>query len=359
MIFEGSNKIKNVNVELKFNGSKAYEYIDDQLEIGYRIPGTSDSKECVLYFISRFMEIDSNFTYILQEFRIHSTNCQNLLFKLNEDKENIIILGAHYDSRAKATKDSENKDEPVPGANDAASGCAVLIELAEILYKQKSDLDCQVWFVFFDAEDQGKDEGGYGIKDWDWCEGSKEFVDDIDNFYDSDEEDFDCMILLDMVGGKDLQFINEEYSTSSLLDELFEVGRQLGYFNEFPLFPTSSSVVDDHLAFIEEMPTADLIINFWNNPNWPYHHTRKDSLSHISRKSLKITGRTIEQFIYNNYLDDLNKNYQGNYPWEEDTNYPNAMLISIFISIAAISIIIPVTYFIVRKPRLKKNLGNA
>ncbi len=349
LIYIDSNKTKNVMVDLKFNGAKSYEYVEDQLDIGYRIPGTSDSNKCVNYFISKFLEIDNNFSYIIQEFKIHSKNCQNVLFKLNEHENNIIILGAHYDSRAKATKDSVDKDEPVPGANDGASGCAVLIELANILHKQKDDLDCQIWFVFFDAEDQGKDEGGYGIEEWDWCEGSKEFVDDIETFYDHKEEDFECMILLDMVGGEDLQFINEQYSTSSLLEELFEIGRQLGYINEFPLFPITTSVIDDHLAFIEHMPTADLIINFFDNPNWPYHHTQEDDLSHISKKSLEITGKTIEQFIYNNYLDDLNKNYQGNHPWEEDTNFLNAELLIIIISFAALIVIFPLTYFIWRK----------
>lgn len=357
-LFLFSNKIQNIEVDLEFDETNAYNYIEDQLDIGFRIPGTSNSNKCASYFISKFRDIDYDFTYIIHDFEVHSTNCQNILFKLNEDRGEIVILGAHYDSRAKATKDSVDPEEPVPGANDGASGCAVLIELAEKLYQRKENLDCQIWFVFFDAEDQGKDEGGYGIKDWDWCEGSREFVDDIDNFYDSKEEDFDCMILLDMVGSKDLQFINEQYSTSSLLEELFEIGRQLGYINEFPLFPLTSSVIDDHLAFIEEMPIADLIINFWNNPNWPYHHTKEDNLSHISKRSLEITGKTIEQFIYNNYLDDLNDNYQGNYPWDKDTNFPNTELINIYFSLGAISIIFPLIYLIKRKQLLKKNLCN-
>ena len=344
-LFLFSNKIQNIHVNLEFDDNNAYSYVEDQLDIGFRIPGTSDSNKCASYFISEFKDIDYNFKYIVHDFEVHSTKCQNILFKLNEDREDIVILGAHYDSRAKATKDSEDSEEPVPGANDGASGCAVLIELAEVLYKRKDDLECQIWFVFFDAEDQGKDEGGYGIKDWDWCEGSKEFVDDIESFHNSEEEDFDCMILLDMIGGENLQFINEQYSTSSLLDEIFEVGRQLGYINEFPIFPLSSAVVDDHLAFNEEMPTADLIINFWNNPGWPHHHTRKDNLSHISKKSLEITGRTIEQFIYNNYLDNLNENYKGNHAWKDDTNIPNTELIGSFISLAAISVIITLIYY--------------
>ena len=311
-----SHQIRNLDIELKFNEKNAYNSVKDQLYIGNRIPGTEESKETVLYFIRRFKEIDPNITYFIHDFKVESTDCKNVLFKINEKKENIVILGAHYDSRAEATKDSEKPKKPVPGANDGASGCAVLIELAEILYQEKDILSCQLWFVFFDAEDQGKDEGGYGMDGWDWCEGSNEFVDDIDNFYDSDDEDFDCMILLDMVGGDGLQFIKEQYSTSSLIDELFEIGRQLGYTDEFPLFPQYSSVIDDHVAFLEEnIPSADLIINFWDNPNWPYHHTTDDNLDHISKKSLKVTGRTIEQFIYNNYLDKSRRIYNGNKPW--------------------------------------------
>jgi glutaminyl-peptide cyclotransferase len=184
-----NNKFQNINIKLEFNENNAYNYIEDQVDIGFRIPGTSDSNKCASYFISKFKEINSDIAYIIHDFEVHSTNCQNMLFKFNEDKENIVIFGAHYDSRAKSTKDSESPDDPVPGANDGASGSAVLIELANVLYKEKENLNCQFWFVFFDAEDQGKDEGGYGIKDWDWCEGSKEFVGVIDLFYNPDKED--------------------------------------------------------------------------------------------------------------------------------------------------------------------------
>ena len=344
-----SNQIRNLDIELKFDEKNAYNNIKDQIYIGNRIPGTEESHETVFYFIQRFKEIDPNITYLIHDFKVDSTDCKNVLFKINEKEEKIVIIGAHYDSRAKATKDSEKSKEPVPGANDGASGCAVLIELANVLYQERDILSCQLWFVFFDAEDQGKDEGGYGMDGWDWCEGSNEFVDDIDEFYDSDDEDFDCMILLDMVGGDNLQFIKEQYSTSSLIDELFEIGRQLGYTDEFPLFPQYSSVIDDHVAFLEEnIPSADLIINFWDNPNWPYHHTTDDDLDHISKKSLKVTGRTIEQFIYNNYLDKSRKIYNGNKPWEIDL--PNTeIIVLIGVILAGIGGLIVFIHFYRRK----------
>ncbi|MFX1329438.1 MAG: M28 family peptidase [Promethearchaeota archaeon] len=290
-----------------------------------------------------------NFTVLLIE-------CQNVLFKLNEHKPNIVILGAHYDSRAKATKDPTyaNRNNPVPGANDAASGSAVLIELARVLYNQKENLSCQIWFLFFDAEDQGKDNA-YGIDGWDWCEGSQLFVNEINNFYNSETENFDCMILLDMVGGINLQFINEQYSTSSLLDELFAIGRHLGYTSQFPSDAERRSVLDDHNSFVNEgIPSADLIINFWNNPNWPFHHTTQDNISYISDISLEITGKTVEQFIYNNYFEDPGNLYEGYYPWVKDINVPSIELLIIIITIIVIVAIAIILFISLKKPLEEK-----
>jgi hypothetical protein len=335
--------IQNVEVDLTFNGDNAYQYVQDQLDIGFRIPGTQERVNCANYFITKFLEIDSNFSYIEHNFTIHLTDCQNILFKLNEQHENIIILGAHYDSRAKATRDPipSNRNSPVPGANDGASGSAVLIELANAFYQKRDELSAQIWFLFFDAEDQGYDND-YGIDGWSWVEGSIRFVNEIDNFYDPISETFECMILLDMVGGINLQFIDEGFSTSSLLDEIFAVGRGLGYTAQFPSNPTTGSILDDHKAFVDiGIPSADLIINFWNNPNWAYHHTVQDDLTNVDNSSLEITGRTIEQFIYNNYLEPLNQYYEGNYPWTVDIDKPQLdILVYIIITIGAISIVI-------------------
>ena len=355
--FSKSNlKVQNINVELHFNGDNAYIYLEDQLNIGFRIPGTQERVDCANYFISKFKEIDSNFTYFLHNFTTHSTECQNVLFKLNEKNSDIIILGAHYDTRAKATKDLINTSAPVPGANDGASGSAVLIELAKVLYTRRENLSSQIWFLFFDAEDQGYDEGGPGITGWDWVEGSTNFVNSIDNFYDSQNEEFDAMILLDMVGGTNLRFIDEGLSTSSLLDELFAIGRSLGFTSQFPLNPISRSIIDDHRAFINMgIPSADLIINFWDNPNWPFHHTTQDNISHIDKTSLEITGKTVEQFLYNNYFNSTTEIYKGKYPWVEDIDKAFLETVMFFIIVVAIvSIIILSVKIVKQKPSNNK-----
>ncbi|MHA1932011.1 MAG: M28 family peptidase [Promethearchaeota archaeon] len=346
--------IQNIDIDLKFKGDDAFVYLEDQLNLGYRIPGTQAREDCANYFISKFKEIDSNFTYVLHNFTIHSTNCQNVLFKLNENQSNIVILGAHYDSRAKATKDSTNTSAPVPGANDGASGSAVLIELAKAFYDVRVNLSCQIWFLFFDAEDQGYDVGP-GIVGWDWIEGSKKFVNDIENFYDSQIEEFKAMILLDMVGGKNLRFINEEYSTSSLLDELFAIGRELGYRTQFPSNPTSGGITDDHVPFRNiGIPSADLIINFWNDPNGLFHHTTEDNINNTDESSLEVTGRTVEQFIYNNYFNTTNETYKGNYPWLVDIDRTFVETVMFLIIITAIGAIVIITVKIVKKKPLSK-----
>ena len=346
ILFVFTEELQNVDVNLDFNADNAYNHVVNQTNKGYRIPGTNESRNCTSYFVSEFQGIEISVNYTLHNYTIHSTSCQNALFKLNEDNENIVILGAHYDSRARATKDPtfSNRNLPIQGANDGASGCAVLLELARVFYQIKDNLSCQIWFVFFDAEDQGSDSGGYGMDGWDWCEGSQKFVSEIDAFYNFSIERIQCMLLLDMVGGVNLQFISERYSTSSLLDELFDIGRQLGYTTEFPVYRTSKAILDDHVPFINAgIPSADLIINFWNNPSWPYHHTIKDDMSSISQHSLEVTGKTIEQFIYNNYFNSSSNLYQGNVPWIFDINPLDpeiTLLIGILCGIVGVSVFI-------------------
>jgi len=340
------NEITNINIELQFDGDTAYSYVADQININtthYRIPGTQGREDCAQYFITKFQQIDPTINFTLHNFTVQSIGCQNVLFKMNENYSNIAILGTHYDSRAKATKDSTNPGSPVPGANDGASGSAVLIELARVLYEKRHNLSVQIWFLFFDAEDQGYDNG-IGLSGWDWCEGSSKFVQDIENFHNSSTESFDAMILLDMVGGDNLRFITETYSTSSLLDELFETGRQLGYKGAFPSNPTVRRIFDDHVAFVNYgIPSADLIIKFWDAPiEWSYHHTTGDDLSHISNQSLEITGKTIEQFIYNNYYEGPNP-FQGSYPWSTDVDLLDSelfILVIVIVPIVGIAVVV-------------------
>ena len=114
---------------------------------------------------------------------------------------------------------------------------------------------------------------------------------------------------------------------------MFAVGRALGYTSQFPSNPESNRITDDHRAFINiGIPSADLIINFWDNPNWNFHHTVSDNITYIDSDNLQVTGRTVEQFIYNNYLNIPSNQYNGNYPWSEDIDKQSVEIIMFLIS---------------------------
>ncbi|MCG3223033.1 MAG: Zn-dependent exopeptidase M28, partial [Candidatus Heimdallarchaeota archaeon] len=243
--------------------------------------------------------------------------CQNILGKLNTNEEKIVILGAHWDSRNVSEKDYIDRNLPIPGANDGASGVAVLIELARSLSFYTANLTCQVWFLFIDAEDQGYTNGMYGIQDWGYVEGSPIFVENIENFYDPSEEILECFILLDMVGGTNLTFIKESRSDDNLHEGIFTEGRLLGYNESFPVTPKTMSINDDHIPFTElDIPVVDLIIDFLYG-DWTHHHTHLDDLSNIDPESLKITGRTVESFLKTYYSIDSNQTWI-----ESDSGFP-------------------------------------
>jgi len=161
------------------------------------------------------------------------------------------------------------------------------------------------------------------------------------------------MVLLDMVGGAGLKFIDEQYSTSSLLDELFTTGQELGFTDEFPAFPEVASITDDHRAFVDiGIPSADLIINFWNNPSWSHHHKTTDDITSISRDSLEATGETMEQFIYNIWHKD--STHTSNYPWDVDISSLSPELIIFLIGVVVVVSLSLTAIYFTRRNAIKK-----
>ncbi len=331
----------SVHFPIEFNKTKAYEDVRKQLEFGYRVPGTVEHNACADWIRDELdpvtdAVITHNFTLPgPSETQIH---CQNILGKLNTNNSNIIIIAAHWDSRAIAEKDSVNTTQPIPGANDGGSGVAVALELARVFYKNRESFESQIWFLFFDAEDQGSG----GIEGWGWAEGASAFRDEINQFYDNMTEQFSFLILLDMVGGHDLKFMDERYSNNELQEAVFQEGRDLGYYNAFPKNPYASWITDDHLPFRNLMPTLDLIINFISG-EWDHHHTHQDNLENIDDESLLITGSTLESFMYTHH---------GQATWN-----PNSTKWIIIGSVGGVALIGAATFFIILKIKRKRNMG--
>ena len=201
---------------------------------------------------------------------------RNIVAKRSEASPQI-ILGAHYDTRIYADYDPnpENVLKPVPGANDGASGVAVLLELARTLPEDTAE----VWLVFFDAEDNGSIEG------WDWILGSREFV--ANNSIQPE-----AAIIVDMIGDADLNIYKEMNSNPELTDSIWAVAKALGYESKF-IPEYKHSMLDDHTPFVQAgIPAVD-IIDF----DYPHWHTTRDTLDKVSALSLERVGRVLEVFL--------------------------------------------------------------
>jgi Zn-dependent M28 family amino/carboxypeptidase len=190
----------------------------------------------------------------------------------------LIIIGAHYDSRFIADQDPDPnlRSQAVVGANDGASGVAVLLELARTL---PDNLPFRLWLVFFDAEDNG------GIEGWDWIMGSRAFVASL-------KEKPDAAVIIDMIGDANLNIPIEQNSNPALVEEIWQVAKNLGYENIF-LNQPGYSMIDDHTPFLEAGIPAIDIIDF----DYPYWHTTQDTPDKVSADSLEIIGKTLSAWL--------------------------------------------------------------
>jgi Zn-dependent M28 family amino/carboxypeptidase len=194
-----------------------------------------------------------------------------------------VLFGAHWDSRAHADEetDEELRKLPVPGANDGASGVAVLLEIASQLKERPPAIGVDL--VFFDGEDQGVHGDARS-----WALGSQRFVKDYPQYRPA------FVVILDMVGREGTRIPREGNSmiaSAPLVDRIWELGR----LSECAVLvdSTSSPVFDDHVPFLEAgIPAVDLID--LADPLW---HTTKDLPDHCSAQSLGEVGRLVQEII--------------------------------------------------------------
>ena len=273
----GVNDNKTIQVPeiQEFNPQNAYNLIQEQLNYGPRTPGSLGHKK------TQFMIQDKLTKYgWLTDIQMGEWNgypVENIIGR-REGNGPWIILGAHYDTRIYADQDPERsrRIEPVPGANDGASGVAVLLEIARIMPK---DFPGRIYLIFFDAEDNG------GIENRDWIMGSRFFVSKLN-------EKPVKMILLDMIADQELEIYFEKNSDEDLREEIWEVASQLGYGDSFIKVP-KYRIIDDHVPFIQMgIPSVD-IIDF----DYPYWHTTSDTIDKISIRSLEIVGTTLYTWL--------------------------------------------------------------
>ncbi len=262
---------RSTQPQVKFEGERAYQDILAQVDLGPRSPG-SPGHSAVMEYIEAEL-ISAGWTVERQPFERLGHAGTNILAKRGTGRP-WIILGAHFDTRQVADQDLEstNQTDPVMGANDGASGVAVLLELSRALPVKN---DRQIWLVFFDLEDQGDIDG------WDWILGSRAFVDSL-------TEVPNAAVIVDMIGDSDLTIYQERNSDVDLTAQIWGAADQLGYGKKIIAQP-KFSMLDDHTPFLERgIPAVDMI-----DFDYPYWHTTADTADKVSAQSLQIVGETL------------------------------------------------------------------
>ena len=265
--------IHNIPPSVRFNGQRAYQDVLAQVAYGARTAGSQAHAETIAYIQEELQK--AGWHSDVQETQWQGFAVQNIIASRTSEVPEI-ILGAHYDSRRLADRDpGPGSSGPVPGANDGASGVAVLLELARTLPADS----VPTWLVFFDAEDDGDLDGR------EWIMGSRAFVAAL-KFHPR------AVIIVDMIGDADLNLYIERNSDAALSTEIWAQAAKLGYKQQF-IQKAKYSMLDDHTPFLEVgIPAVD-IIDF----DYPYWHTAADTPDKVSAQSLQIVGETLRTWI--------------------------------------------------------------
>lgn len=260
-----------------FDGDLAYKHVLSQMEIGPRHPGSAGAQRTADYIVRELRRL--GWEVQEQRFEYRGVALRNVVAVRGQGPA--VLFGAHYDTRPRADRDPDpnRRSEPVPGANDGASGVAVLLELARVL--ARIDLDVEVRLAFFDGEDSGEIQG------WSWCVGSTYMARNLP------PEDYpQYVVVVDMIGDADQQVFWEHNSDQSLQEEIWDLADELGYGDVFS--PTWRYVIlDDHMPFIKQGLRAVDLIDF----DYPYWHTVDDTSDKVSPESLERVGRILEEVV--------------------------------------------------------------
>ena len=282
------------NAVPNFDKGNAFRYLVEQCEFGPRNPGSNGYKQCLDYLqktLSGFAD-----TILLQSFVLDdlvnekSYDLTNIIARFKVGAPQQLLIGAHWDTRPWADEDpdTEKRNNPIIGANDGASGVAVILELARILNASPPPIG--ITLVLFDGEDMGRSGTPKS-----YAQGSLAFAKDLPI------EKPDEAIILDMIGDAELHIPIERYSyqqNRQLVKKLWGLAKVLS----LDAFESriEYSIYDDHVPLWAEakIPAVDIIDFNYPNSYTNYWHTTQDLPEHCSAESLGQVGTLLVHYIY-------------------------------------------------------------
>jgi glutaminyl-peptide cyclotransferase len=265
------------------DGQLAYSHVENLVAFGPRPPGSPAIAKSQAYITEVLKKLNLQVEH--QDFLANTPNgpvsMKNIVGKARQSGKSVVILASHYDTRVMT-------NAAFVGANDGGSSTGLLLELARVLSQRRNDFT--VWFVFFDGEEaQGE------WSETDSLYGSRYFVEKLKA--DGQARAIKAMVLMDMVGDRDLKLENDSSSTPWLMELVRRSAVELGYSKY--LAGSQKAMVDDHVPFIRAGIAAVDLIDYhygFNNSLW---HTPNDTVDKISPRSLKIVGDIVVRAIEN------------------------------------------------------------
>ena len=308
---EETEEVAKVNpVGPSFNADSAYAFTKAQCDFGPRDMNSRGHDLCGEWIVSKFKEYGCKVTTqtaTLAGYDGTKLRSRNIMASINPEATTRILLCAHWDSRPWADNDpdSANWRKPILAANDAASGVAVMLELARIIGKSKDEKafnkQLGIDFVCFDAEDWGTPQWADVADNADsWALGAQYWSKNLPQGYEARYG-----ILLDMVGGVGAKFYREGMSMQyapEIVKKVWRAAREVGFGSYFPK-EDGGMITDDHVPVNQfaKIPTIDIIPYYADcqqssfGPTW---HTLADNMENIDKNTLKAVGQTLVQVIY-------------------------------------------------------------
>ena len=260
------------------------DHVRKQLDFGPRPPGSPELEKTRAYIVSELKSY--GLTVSLDEFTAATPQGEkkmaNIVGEIPGETKTMILLASHYDTKY-------YKDMRFVGANDPATSVATLLEMGRVLGSVKEKPKVTYRLVFFDGEESF-------CENWSDCKNK----DGPDNTYGSrryvsllkernELVNTAALILLDMMGYKNLQLGRDTSSTPWMLDLIWQTGRELGHDKIF-LDREEGVGGDDHEPFLREGIDAVDIIQLNTYPHW---HKADDTIDKVSAQSMKIVGETV------------------------------------------------------------------
>jgi glutaminyl-peptide cyclotransferase len=247
-----------------FDAPAAMRLVDEQLSLGPRPAGSRASRRLAARLRSRLPE---------GRFEAVPGGLRNVVGRTpGREPRRRVVVGAHYDT----------KDLPgFVGANDGASGTAVVVQLARTV-KPRS-LGPTIEWILFDGEEspRGTPDGAFERRG---LRGSRAAA--------RSRTDAEAMVLLDFVGDRDLSLPRENLSDAVLWSRLRAAAERAGVSSHFPA-AVRPPIADDHLPFLRSgVPAIDLI-----DFDFACFHRRCDNRSAISEASLDVAGEAVHELL--------------------------------------------------------------